>query len=480
MPQANDTLVRVNVPHIATKKLRFRKNGDRRILTISSNFLSMFGFEKGDAVIETSLGNSQGIEISRVQDTLDVVGRIKRVYARRYPRRRNNPLEHQVEVSSQKLLDEAFPADCTHVHVQFQQNRLRVTPIYSTKQRALSNAERADPDSVFAALTSGVDLSSMRSEGFSVSAVLEWRPPEARDKSDLSETGMVAALANSGPLIAAFNEDVTSCAIDRIALALEKTPPMVFHASPQCDDHSPLKSKADKAQALEDTSSTSDMMIDLLNIIEKVSPPVVVLENVPGFVSSPAYEIASLRLRRWGYKRFEHVGDARDHGGLTSRRRAYVVFTALDAPFAFEDPSSPRAKDIWSIVEPYLADCRDVSHSKSIQDGKQCGRLRRITEASTSAPTPIKSQGRMAKDSLVIERSDGALLFPTEDLLKRLLGLQDVDLSAVSATIATEIIGQSIDRPHHEMVLRSVRKHIEAWKASFAKAFSCSEASVPA
>ena len=86
----------------------------------------------------------------------------------------------------------------------------------------------------------------------------------------------------------------------------------------------------------------------------------------------------------------------------------------------------------------------------------------------------------MAKDSLVIERSDGALLFPTEDLLKRLLGLQDVDLSAVSATIATEIIGQSIDRPHHEMVLRSVRKHIEAWKASFAKAFSCSEASVPA
>jgi len=53
MPQANDTRVRVNIPDIATKKLRFRKNGDQRILTISSNSLSMFGFEKGDAVIET-------------------------------------------------------------------------------------------------------------------------------------------------------------------------------------------------------------------------------------------------------------------------------------------------------------------------------------------------------------------------------------------------------------------------------------------
>ena len=100
-----DALVRVNVPNVATKQLKFRHNGNRRILTISSNLLALFGFEKGDAVIEDSLGPNMGIEIRRVQEDLTLTGRIKRVYSRTYKRRKNNPFEHQVEVSSQKLLD---------------------------------------------------------------------------------------------------------------------------------------------------------------------------------------------------------------------------------------------------------------------------------------------------------------------------------------------------------------------------------------
>jgi len=463
MAQA-ETLVRVNIPEIATKQLRFRRNGERRILTISSNLLALFGFEKGDAVIEESLGNGRGIEIRRVQDDLTLVGRVKRVYARTYKQRRNNPLEHQIEVSSQKLLDASFPKGCTRVHIQFKKGCIRVTPISSVAERAAANAQRAEPGSVFAALTSGVDLASMRAEGFNISAVLEWRPPASRDRTDLSETGMMSALSNSGPLHAAFCEDITSCAVDRIAAALENNPVMIFHASPQCDDHSNLKGKALKERHLEDTSSTSDMIIDLLNVIEKVSPPVVVFENVPGMIGSAAYEVASLRLRRWGYKHYEHVGDARDYGGLTSRRRAYVVYTTLDAPFAFEKPFTPREKDVWSIVQPYLSECRDVSHSKSINDGRACGRLRAVRPTSTSAPTPVKSQDRMAKDSVVIEPEEGTFLFPSEALLKRFLGIENVDLSAVSKTIASEIIGQSIDVPHHAMIMRCIKRHIAAWR----------------
>ena len=52
----NDTLVKVNVPEIATKQLAFRHKGSRRILTISSNLLTLFDFSKGDDVVETSLG----------------------------------------------------------------------------------------------------------------------------------------------------------------------------------------------------------------------------------------------------------------------------------------------------------------------------------------------------------------------------------------------------------------------------------------
>ncbi len=238
----SETLVQVNVPDLATKQLRFRQNGARRILTISSNLLALFGFEKGDAVVEQSLGDGKGIVIERVQDDMLGETRIKRVYGRTYNHRKNNPFEHLVEVSSQRLIDASFPEGCNRVHVTFAQGRITVTPLMSIAERAQANAKAADPNSVFAALTSGVDLASMREEGFSISAVLEWRPQEARDKTDLTETGALAALANSGPLHAIFNEDVTTCVVDRIAQAMEKHPVMMFHSSPQCDDHSNVTS----------------------------------------------------------------------------------------------------------------------------------------------------------------------------------------------------------------------------------------------
>lgn len=187
-------LVSVAIPEIATKQLRFRRNGSRRILTISSNLLALFGFEKGDAVSESSLGDGRGMLIERVTDLLGAAPS-KKVYARHYPRRKNNPLEHQVEVSSQKLLDASFPAGCSRVHVRFERGRILITPLQTIAQRAIANAAAAHPSATFAALTSGVDLASLRSEDFTISAILEWRPQEARDKTDLTETGALAALA---------------------------------------------------------------------------------------------------------------------------------------------------------------------------------------------------------------------------------------------------------------------------------------------
>ena len=70
----------------------------------------------------------------------------------------------------------------------------------------------------------------------------------------------------------------------------------------------------------------------------------------------------------------------------------------------------------------------------------------------------------MAKDSIVIEPEDDRFLFPTESLLKEFLGISNVDLNAVSATTASEVIGQSIDRPHHAAVLRAISRHVAAWR----------------
>lgn len=84
---------------------------------------------------------------------------------------------------------------------------------------------------------------------------------------------------------------------------------------------------------------------------------------------------------------------------------------------------------------------RDVTHSKSIQDGEKVGRLRVIEKNSIISPTMLKSQNRMAKDSVVIRTEYGRYLFPGNEMLKRLMGIpESFDSSCVGDTIESEIV----------------------------------------
>ena len=448
----------------ATKKLRFKKNGDAgRKIVVSSNWLPLFDFNAGEPVVEESLGVGKGIVIKRVYDLFDAPLKSKKVYYRNYKSRKNNPLETLLEVASKKLINLSFPKNCKQVHVTFQKGCVTIVPVMTNLDKALENATPESRYEVFAACTSGVDLCSMENNGFSISSVIEHRPCEARDgKRDHSETGALSVLRNIKKRIKnLFNEDITHIDLDQIREAVSQSPVTTFMASPQCDDFSTVKSKSAKQASLENLSTTEDMMLDMLRVIEAVNPPVVCFEQVGGWYTSAAYRLLSIRLKRWGYTENLIVADARDHGGLTSRKRGYAVFTCLDADFSFEAPVARRETPIWELIEPYLSECRDVTHSKSIQDGAKCGRLRTITKDSKHSPTFLKSQPRMAKDSVVISH-EGRYLWPSEELQKMLMGIDpEYKTDAVSKDIGSEIIGQSIDGALHDMVIRCVKNHID-------------------
>ncbi|WP_027859794.1 DNA cytosine methyltransferase [Marinobacterium jannaschii] len=462
-----NSLLSFNLPEQLTKRLAFTRLSDgRRKLVVSTNWLPLVGFEADAPNIERSLGDNKGIVVERVRDLFDLPGRVKKVYTRTYKRRKNNPIEHQLDISSQKLLDRSFPADCKHVHVTFTPDRVEIRPLTSLQQRAMDNAKKADdPLSVFAACTSGVDLRSMSDNGFSIHSVIEWRPPEARDKVDLSETGALNVLANIPGVKAIYNEDINQIDVARIADAVAKSPFTNLSISVQCDDFSTAKGTTLKERSLADLSSSIDMGYDLLRLVESLAPPTLTIENVPAWINSDMYKMISLRLRKWGYQEHCLVADARDHGGLTSRKRAYSFFTALPNPFSWEKPQTRRQDTIWGIVKEHLPGCRHVSHSKSLQDGLESGRLRTITRESCHSPTFLKSQIRMAKDSVVIA-DQGKLFWPTEGLMKRLMGIpKSFNLSNCSSSIASEIIGQSVDMGLHEMVVRSVKRHLLAFQS---------------
>lgn len=456
-------ILNIGVPELITKQLKIKENSSgRRKITISTNWLNLYNFEPNSPVIEKSLGENKGIVVERVNDLLSVT-KVKKVYQRTYTRRKNNPLESQLEVSSQKLINQSFPSDCRRVHITFQHGFVTIIPLLTSKDRAIINAQKAsDKLSTFVAFSSGVDCFSLSKLGYSVIAAVEHRPAEARDKLDLTETGALNLLSNCTEVKALFNEDIYSIDVYKVAKYFRDNPFMFLCASPSCNDFSSLKNKNQVNKDIRNLSSNMDMTLDVLNLMEILCPPIALIENVSGWAKSPVYELLSLRLRRRGYK--EHLlasADARDYGGLTSRKRAYAVYTVLDAPFEFESKTPRRDTPIWELITPHLARCRDVSHCRSIQEGARIGRLRVISKSSCHSPTPVKAQQKQTKDSVVIEH-EGSYYWPTEDLLKLLLGIdQAFDLNSCSQSIGSEIIGQSIDAPLHESVLRSVKRHIE-------------------
>jgi DNA (cytosine-5)-methyltransferase 1 len=233
-----------------------------------------------------------------------------------------------------------------------------------------------------------------------------------------------------------------------------------MHISIQCDEFSSLKTKKARAESVESLNTSVDLVYDALRVIETVQPAMVMIENVSGFSSHPNGELLKIKLRKWGYHVTDEVLDARDHNGLTSRARYYLVASVWPG-FKMPEQASRRTTPVWNEVEAFLPECRDVTHTESVRLGVETGRIRIINNSSLYAPTVTKSQQRQTKDSVYIQH-EGKFYLPSIDLLAHLNGINDFDFSSTAETITSEIIGQSIDVPMHSALAEAALQHIYA------------------
>lgn len=450
----------VYAPETATKNLSLQNCSAGRKLVVSTNWLPLFGFDKDAQTVEEIIGEGKGI-IVRLATSSDV--KRKKVYIRSYKNRKNNPLETMLDIRSQSLLDQAFQKDTTSVHITFTHGKITIKPITTRQAKRIQLAKSAsDLLSAFVACSAGVDATSLYSEGFRIDSVLEWRPHEKRDNDrDFSETGALNFISNI-PVKNLINEDINEVDVGMIAKLVSQSKTTLFNISLQCDDFSNVKAKSLKERSLEDLSTSSDMVYSALRIIEESNFPFISLEQVPGFMTSEAYAIMETKLRKWGYTVYKNIMESRDYDGLTSRKRFYMFATSFDVPFAWPEQAERRTTPIWDeYIAPALSRLRDVTHSKSIQDGAACGRLRVIDRKSTCAPTFLKSQDRMAKDSVVVQDGD-RFLFPDVELMQTLMQFpKSFSTDAVSLSVASEIIGQSVDYGMHHKVVQAMKRHIE-------------------
>ncbi|MBD80322.1 MAG: hypothetical protein CL840_15510 [Crocinitomicaceae bacterium] len=469
--------VSVNVPETATKQIKARYRHGKPVYTLSSNWLVLFGFNEDTRVVEESLGPGKGF-IVRVANDSDT--KTKKVYTRTYKSRQANPLnpparriERQIEVSRQELINESLGEGCENAHITFTNGCLYFRPVTTEQRSLLQNLSKDDQISTLVAMTGGVDAAVLEQGGFRVDAIVEYRPNEKRDKSDYTEMTALSALVNSKPRVLC-NEDIYKLDVKRLAEAIGDSPISVLHASLQCDDYSTLKTNKQKADSVVDLSSTLDMFIPTLNILDELRIPVLMIENVPGFMSSPINDVLVLQLRRRGYHVHQQIFDAREFGGNTSRKRLYLVASTLDAPFAFPTPEASDL-NVWrDIIEPNLAEImsHDLTDTKVMQDAIRMERARVIRKDKPFSPTLTKSQGQSTKDQVVVEHEGRYYKLPLSLQMKLNELPESFDLNWAPLDKAEQIVGQSISCALHHRIAQSVREHILNFANSLRSTFT--------
>lgn len=172
-------ILKVNVPEVATKVLKARRNKDRRIFTVSSNWLPLFGFHGDAQVVEEVIAPGKGYRVRLAQDS-DT--KTKKVYVREYTTRSANPLksdakrvEQLIETSSQRLIEDAM-GDAEYAHITFRQGEITFAPVTATERKLLQDLSDDEMINTLVAMTGGVDCSVLEQGGFRVDTVVEYRP----------------------------------------------------------------------------------------------------------------------------------------------------------------------------------------------------------------------------------------------------------------------------------------------------------------
>lgn len=471
-------LFKVNVPEVATKVLKLRKANDKKIMTLSSNWLPLFGFHSDAQVVEEVIAPNKGFRV-RLANSDDT--KTKKVYVREYKSRSANPLkkdakrvEQLIETASQKIISEAM-GDAEHAHITFRYGEITFVPVANAEYKLIQDLSQDDKINTLVAMTGGVDCAVLEQSGYTISAVCEYRPNERRDTSDYTELTSLSTLANCAPK-ALFNEDIYTLDMNRIAEAMGDTPITVAHVSLQCDDFTQgIKSKEAKQNSIEDMSSTIDMFIPTLNMLDAVKPPVLVVENVPGFMGTkdspnPINDVFCLQLRRRGYKIHQQVFNAKDFGGYTTRKRMYMVATTLNTEFNFPEQTGERPFSVWGeVIVPNMKEImtRDITDGKVTKEAIASGRSAVISKNKPFSPTMMKAQGQSTKDSIMIE-IEGRYYRPSTQVLKQLNSLPDsFDADWMPIDKAAQIIGQSICCKLHHAIMESVSSHIRAVSNTF-------------
>ncbi len=224
----------------------------------------------------------------------------------------------------------------------------------------------------------------------------------------------------------------------------------------------------------EEHPEVGHLVVSALAIIAKVQPAIIVLENVKQYLTTASMWILRHQLRDMGYTLNETVLQAGEWGELEHRERMCMVavtrgltfdFSMLERPDVVErrigevlDAEVPE--DRWSAMSGLRAkEERDKAEGKGFA-------MQIVTAFDTRCPTITKGYAKVrSTDPKLQHPSDPTLLrqfSPAEHA--RIKGVPERLVDGLSATVAHELLGQSICYRPFRAVGKLIGKTLDAFR----------------
>lgn len=215
-----------------------------------------------------------------------------------------------------------------------------------------------------------------------------------------------------------------------------------------------------KIAAAEFHDSAGACFFYALNFIGVCQPAVVILENVPDYLSSTSFAVIQSVLTTWGYNLSIGVMNGNVFGSLEDRDRMVVVATSksmkpfevggvepipgIQAYFKVADvlEDVPLDSDTWRSYS-YLAD-KEIRDKEAGKGFKRC----LVDGSESKVPTIRRLYHKAGSTDTYVKHPDGLrsrLFTPIEHA--RLKGIPERLIAGLSNTVAHEVLGQSVCYP---------------------------------
>lgn len=255
---------------------------------------------------------------------------------------------------------------------------------------------------------------------------------------------------NTVPLAAPMQELVAD------GYAMKKLPVVEFlEAGLSCSGAS-VAGRAKRGLALpEDHPEVGHLVVPFIAFIARFQPIGVLLENVKQYQNTASMSILRNCLRDMGYDVHEEVLQAADWNALEHRERLCMVAMTKGVSFDFSTLLKPEkaTRRVADILDPVPDDSPMWSEMKGLKEkeirDKAAGKgfaMQIVTAFDTKCPTITKGYAKIrSTDPKIMNASNPDLLrqfTPAEHA--RAKGIPERIVTGLSATLAHELLGQSI------------------------------------